>query len=440
MTLNLQRGFIKIFIVSLLWILLEGILRKWLFLSLAAPLFYVKYLLFGLTYILFYFGKFPIAKAKHVYHYFILLFMVTCLISFFINKNHNSMIVAAIGLVVHLTFLPLAQINQFLFKDLNVIANLSKILTLISFPICILGVIQFYLPTDHIINGFVNEEQIVSRVEGFTRISSIFPFVKIFNAYLLFSITFLTGVILNKLLMKKRILIEILAIFLLLMNMFMTRSRLPLGLMLFNFLSIGIYVFLNFSNLRKTVLVVFVMGFISLTSLYLTTDLFNDQIDATISRFERAESRHRNESTGYTDVKLRIEDRLDVFKFSEEAGWFGYGIGMAYQGSQSFITKPIPFYFEEEGERIVLELGIIGGFLTILMRLSLFIFSFQILRWCKSIEIKLLLLPLVLYLLPSIFTIQNMTYSYMENFIYYFAFGLVIALYKIHQKELNQST
>jgi hypothetical protein len=172
-------------------------------------------------------------------------------------------------------------------------------------------------------------------------------------------------------------------------------------------------------------------------TLYSTTDLLKDPIDASISRFEKVESRHRGESTGYTDIKLRLEDRLDIFKFSEEAGFFGYGIGLAYQGSTGFIKSPIPFYFEEEGERIVLELGMVGGITVVLMRLAFFIFSLQILKWCSSIEIKLLILPLLLYQLPSIFTLQNTTYSYLENFIYYFSIGLIIALYKIQQKELS---
>ncbi len=439
MKINLQSGFIRLFIFSMIWFLLEGIFRKWLFLSLAGPLFYVKYLLFGMTYTAFLVGKYPIIKVKHVYHYFILFFIVLCIYGFFNNRNQNPMIVGVIGLVVHLLFLPVTHISQFLFKDLRAINILAKILTYLAFPICILGMIQFYLPTDHPINGFVNEEQLVARVAGFTRISSVFSFVKIYNAYLLFSITFLTGYVLNKLLKGKAILIESASLMLLIINMFMTGSRLPLGLMLINFFIIGIYVFISFSNLRKTVVVIFTLGIISLLGLYFTTDLFNDPVDATITRFEEAESRHRTESTGYTDIQLRLQDRIDVFKFSEYAGWFGYGIGMAYQGSFGFIKRPIPFYFEEEGERIVLELGVLGGIIVILMRLAIFVFAIQILRWCRAIEIKVFLFPLIIYIMPGILTIQNITYSYLENFLYYFVIGLIIALYKIQQKELTIS-
>lgn len=436
MKLNFNKLFKNLFLISLIWLLIEGAVRKWLLFSLAGPLFYVKYLLFGLLYISFFFCKYPLFKLKYGFQFFILLFSTICLIGFLVVTNENPAIVGIIGLIIHLLFLPLIHTCQYFFIKIEHINKFIKILTYSVFPICLLGMIQFYLPVDHPINGFVNEEQLITRVDRFTRISSIFSFVKIYNAYLLFSVSILVGVVLNKLLKSEKILIEALAIFFLIINMFMTGSRLPIGLMLFNFLAIGIYVFLRFPNLRKTVAVTFIVGFTSLYTLYFTTDLLNDPVDATISRFEKAESRHRTESTGYTDVKMRLEDRIDIFKFSEEAGWFGYGIGMAYQGSTAFIKNPIPFYFEEEGERIVLELGIIGGILVIIMRLAILIFALQILKWCASNEIKLLLLPLILYITPSILTIQNTTYSYMENFIYYLAIGLIIALYKIQQKHL----
>lgn len=437
MKLNLQISFIRLFIISLIWLLIEGIFRKWLFYNLAGPLFYVKYILFSGLYISFMFNKVPLIKLRHPYQISILLFITSCIIGFLVTKTTNPIIVGIIGLVVHLIFIPLTHITQFLFKTIESINKFIKIFTILTIPLCILGIIQFYLPTDHPINGFVNEEQLTARVGGFTRISSIFPFVKIYNAYLLFGITLLTGVILNKLLKSKLILLESISLVLMIANTFMSGSRLPIGLIVFNFTFIGIYVFINFSNLRKTVVVTFLLGGVGLSTLYATTDLLKDPIDATVERFEKVESRHRTESTGYTDIQLRVEDRLDIFKFSEEAGWFGYGIGMAYQGSQSFIKKHIPFYFEEEGERIVLELGITGGIFVVLMRFAFFVFAFQILRWCRSIEIKLLILPLLLYIMPGILTLQNITFSYMENFIYYFAIGLIIALYKIQQKQLE---
>lgn len=238
-----------------------------------------------------------------------------------------------------------------------------------------------------------------------------------------------------KLLRNERIILYVAAMLILIINMFMTGSRLPIILMGLNIFLFGCYVFLNFVNLRKTVSIVFTLGFVMSLTLYSTTNLFKNPIDSTVKRFEQAESRHRGESTGFTDVQLRLQNRVDIFKFSDNAGWLGYGIGMTYQG-QGMIKNPIPFYFEEEGERLVLEFGVIGGIIIVLMRLFIFLFSFSILKWCKNIEIKILLTSLIFLIIPPVLTIQMTTFSYMENFFYYFTIGLIFALYKIQQKEL----
>ena len=391
MKLNLGSNFRKLFIISLIWLLLEGIFRKWFFYSFAGPIFYIKYILFGLTYFLYFLNYFSLPPVRKIYQYFILIFVLICFFGLLNNKLNNPIIVGLIGVTVHLLFIPVIHLNQFLFINLKSINVFSKILAYISIPICILGMIQFYLPVDHILNGFTNDDQLIS--------------------------------------------IYVLSIVLLIINMFMTGSRLPLMLMGFNFIIIGIYAFISFNTLRKTVFVTFLFGFISIIFLYMTTSLVKDPIDATIWRFEKAESRHRTESTGYTDIQLRMEDRLDIFKFSNEASWFGYGIGMTYQGAKSLIKNPIPFYFEEEGERLVLELGVIGGTIVLLMRLMFFIFAFGFLKNCKSVEIKLFLLALTLLITPPLLTMQMTTFSYLENFFYYFSFGLIIALYKIYSNE-----
>jgi len=436
--INLNITFKYVFVLSLIWIIIDGILRKWFLFNLSAPLFYVKYILFGVSYTIFLVSGNPLPLLKKSHHFFIFLYIISCLIGLTTNSLNNASIVGIIGLVVHLFFLPLLHVTQFIFKNLNVFYSFTQFITYLSIPICILGMFQFYLPVDNILNGFVNEEQLVTRVQNFTRISSIFSFVKIYNAYLLFCITFLTAVTLNKLLNNKKSLFTSFVLLLLIINMIMTGSRLPLILMFINLLCISIYVLFVFPQLRKTIIFINLFSLLTIIILYFTTNIVKDPIDATIWRFETSESRHR-ESTGYTDVQQRIDDRLDIFKFSDEAGWFGYGIGMTYQGNEKKIDNHIPFYFEEEGERLVLEIGIIGTVVLIIMRLTLFFFAFRILKWCNSVEIQLILLALLLLITPPILTLEMTTFRYMENFFYYFSLGLIIALYKIHQKERNNN-
>ena len=437
MILNLNKSFKFFFILSLFWILLEGVFRKWIFLSLAGPLFNVKYILFTITYLLFFINIRSIPKINKTYQFFILLYILWCFLSLLNNRLNNSLIVGIIGLTIHLSFIPLTHLVQYLFINFVTITKFIKILTFLSIPICILGIFQFYLPADHFINGFVNEEQLINKVYSFTRISSVFPFVKIYNNYLLFSINIVSAFIFIKLIEKSNTLIYNITLILLVINMFMTGSRLHIILMIINLLLIFTYIFFSYKKMQKLIVFVFVMSTITFITLYNTTNLLKDPVDASLWRFEKAESRHRNESTGFTDVKARMWDRIDIFKFSNEASWDGYGIGMTYQGANSFIKNKIPIYFEEEGERFVLELGIVGGIIILLMRFFILLYSILVLKFIRSTYSKILILSLILYLIPPVLALNFTIYDYLDNFIYWFSFGLIIAILKFEQ--LNQA-
>jgi len=440
LNINLHTTLRNIFILSLIWILIEGVFRKWFFLSLSGALFNVKYVLFFLCYLVFLMGKLPGIRVQYAYQFLILIYVSWCLLGILNNRLDNQMLVGIIGLVTHIFFIPLIHMTQFLFKSRDVIHSFIKILVYTSFPICILGMVQFYLPTDDLLNGFVNQDQLINRVGEFTRISSVFSFVKIYNVYLLFVITLLTSSILYRILRGEKIFIYTISLLLLIVNMFMTGSRLPIILMLFNIIVFGGYILFNFIQLRKTVIIVFSAGIIAIYSLYFTTNLVKDPIDAVIKRSEIAELRHRTDADGFMDIRLRLKDKLDIFKFRNEAGLFGYGIGTSYQGTEGLISNPIPFYFEEEGERLVLELGIVGGVIILLLRFFIFLFSIRLLINCKSHGLKLILFSLSIYLIPHIMALQLTVYNYLDNFIYWFTFGLIIALSKIDKVEFNDQS
>ena len=262
MKLNSHKAFNWFYILSLIWIITDGIPRKWFLYELAGVLFFVKYILFSTTYLLLFIASFNIPRPKYSYQFFLSLFILVCFLGLFTNKLNNPLTVSLIGLVIHLAFLPLIHINQFFFNSIDKILKLAKIIALISIPIGILGAIQYYLPVDHPLNGLANDEQLISRADGFTRISSIFSFLKIYNAYLLFCTTFLLGVILIKILRNESVLLYTISIIVLIANMFMTASRLPIILMGINIALFVTYVFFNFSNLRKTITVFFLSGIV----------------------------------------------------------------------------------------------------------------------------------------------------------------------------------
>jgi hypothetical protein len=128
----------------------------------------------------------------------------------------------------------------------------------------------------------------------------------------------------------------------------------------------------------------------------------------------------------------RFIDGLTIFKFSEEAGYLGFGIGTTYQGTGFYLSQVRhDIKYEEEGERVVLELGIIGGIIAILLRLSIFIHALIILTKSKNIYITLFYIFLIFQLIPPVFFLNNISISYTDAVIYWFSFGLILSLNKI---------
>ncbi|MDT8412409.1 MAG: hypothetical protein RQ875_08115 [Vicingaceae bacterium] len=429
MTLNLSNIFNRLFLLTLLWLLLEGVFRKWLTPQLATPLFFVKYFFAFLLYLVYFLQHQSIQKIKRIDQLFIGLYIIWCVFSVFNTRLPSSFIVPVVGLVLHLGFIPISTLTSSFISSEKKFDLFIKVLAYISIPLCILGFNQYYLPSSHILNTFVNETQLASTLGDFTRITAVFSFVKIYNVYLVFSITLLTTYIYVKLLRGEKILFYAIVVVMLIINSFMTASRLPITMSFMNITIISFYIFYNFNVIRKTVVFVLIASLISFIFLYGNTSLMNDSVDMFIKRSTHVEK--RQEGQNISNVEIRLYDRLDIFKFSDISGIAGYGIGTTYQGNTQFLKKKIPVYHEEEGERLVLELGVIGGIIIVLMRLFIFIYAFYSFLNSKNLSYKLFLLSLSLLLLPPILAINNTTFNYLDNFSYWFVFGLVIAINKI---------
>ena len=191
-------------------------------------------------------------------------------------------------------------------------------------------------------------------------------------------------------------------------------------------------------QLRKSILVILITGSIFSVGIYTFSPTFKTALDSFVTRVEYTENVAETRVASY-GAKNRLIDRLDIFKFSKEAGLTGFGIGTTYQGTGFFLsTKRNDIKYEEEGERLVLELGVIGGILSILMRFFIFTYSLFLLFRIKKVSYSLLILPFVLQLIPPLFFLNSITFSYNDNFIYWFSFGLILSLEKIYYKSLKE--
>ncbi len=426
----------NLFIFSLFWIIIDGVFRKWVFPELSTPIFAIKYLLFGITYLLFLLKtNFSVPKIRHFYQLAIILLVIWCFTFLFHSTFPTSTLVKVFGLISYLFFIPLLLIVPFYFNSVSRIENMIKFLGILSIPIFILGILQYFLPTDDILNYLPNEDQKFNQVAAFTRSISIFSFVKVYNVYLLFVLTTFTVYIFYLINKGKSCWFYIGLLTIGTLNLFMTGSRAPMVITAIFTLLIFIFIFIQITALRKSILVTSILGIGFSFVFYNFSSTMKTAVDAFFQRAEFVEIVAEKGITNYS-AKERTIERLTIFKFAEEAGFTGFGIGTTYQGTGAVLSDfRTDLSFEEEGERNVLEIGIIGGVLLILLRLTILFYSISILIKVNNINFALLILPFVLYLIPPLFFLSNTTFDHFDGFSYWFAFGLVLAINRINQQQ-----
>jgi len=310
-----------------------------------------------------------------------------------------------------------------------------KVIAYLSIPILILGIIQYFLPVDHPLNSLVNDEQKFTKVGEYTRSLSIFTFVKIYAVYLIFTLTIIVSYIYYLSIQKKSIWFYSVILIFGILNLIMTASRLQIFALGFNVLIISIIAFFYIKTLRKHITFIITSGILISFILYNTTESFKASTDAFIYRIKFTEKAAESGLKGWS-TEDRLVDRINIFIFAKEAGLYGFGIGTTYQGTGNILSKHFKEGYEEEGERIVLEMGVIGGIIMILLRFSLVFYAIKVLIRMKQINYFILTIPFVLYLFPPAFFISNLTFNYFDGFTYWLAFSFIKALEKSYNNSL----
>ncbi|NUM49599.1 MAG: hypothetical protein HUU48_00665 [Flavobacteriales bacterium] len=436
MKLNLYYIFNRSLLFSLVWIIIDGVFRKWVFPQWSTPIFTIKYILFGLLYGVFFFHThFFVPRIKYFYQVVIAILIAWCTLYLFYSVFPTSLLVKVFGIINYLFFIPLTLVVPYYFNSLGRIEALIKFLAYISIPIFIIGIVQYFLPTDHILNYLPNEDQKINKVAEFTRSLSIFSFVKIYNVYLLFIISTFTSYIFYLINAGRNSWFYVTLLVFAILNMFMTGSRLPLFVSLAFIVIICTFIFFQIKAMRKSILVTAIVGLCLSSLLYNYSNTMKTAVDAFFKRIEFVEAVAEKGIKNYS-AKSRLLDRVTIFKYSEQAGLLGFGIGTTYQGTGSVLVNhrtDVPF--EEEGERVVLEIGVIGGVILLLLRFFILIYSLNVLLKIKDIQFALLIIPFVIYLIPSVLFLGNNTFNYFDGYSYWFSFAMIIAIANIYQSK-----
>jgi len=415
--------FIILFFILLLC---EGIFRKWLLNSYSTPIFFIKYIFLFISFLFFYFErKINISRKSYPFIPVLFLYILWCIFEIFNFRITADYRVKILGLIIHLSFILLIFIVPYYLNSKQKLIRVIEILIILSIPIFLVGIIQYQSSPDSYINNYVTKSQSnIALAGGYPRITSVFSFITPYTSFLSFAVPIcLVPLVYNK--SGSYIKFIIYLVFILgVINMFMTGSRYVIASTMLKIIIILFYLIYNL-NLRK-IRVIFLL-FLLLIGSY-TFINFSNIGSTSLSSFQT-----RLEKT--EDETARFKANYSINNYFKYSGVIGYGIGTGYQGASSLIEdyKDIP-PFESENSRLIIELGIIGFLLVLVLRVYLLIYSLNVFLRVKDFDLKFIILILLLFQLPSVLLANNVIYNYMENALYWFSIAIIISINQIQDR------
>jgi hypothetical protein len=210
-------------------LVIEGALRKWVLPQASEMIYFLKdIVLFG-AYFSFY--CFPVIEKKlpskfKIINILIFVAIGWCVFQVF-NPSLGSPLVGIFGLRGYLLYIPLIWMLPSLFQSEEELYKFLRSHLLLSIPVGIIGIIQFFSPASSFINAYANEEGIAKATFGVTtaaRITGTFSYISGYAVYLLICFGLLIIMLSNK---QSRgwLWTSIIEIFLVTVNSFMTGSR-----------------------------------------------------------------------------------------------------------------------------------------------------------------------------------------------------------------------
>lgn len=417
--------------IFFVWFILEGAVRKWFLTSYSSYIFFVKYFLLLIPCIHVIKRGLKLNRNQYPFIWIILLYIFLCILETLNPRGTTDIRVKILGLLLNLSFIPLIYFVPIIFFRREQVKKLFLYIAIISIPIFLLGIYQYYSPPEAFINKYVVEEAYIAKAGGRARITGVFSYITPYSTYIIFCMMiFLTSLLSFRFNKSTRILIMISAI-LGMLNAFMTGSRGTVLLIVIMFIAYFLlYTLLNKRVKKKYVLIFILFALSNIIVLFFTN--FGMQ----------AQSGLRDRLKDKDSVWARIESNFSPFRYLDDASLFGYGLGTTYQGASHFVSDwgNMPRDFEEENERVLLETGLIGFVILLMMRLIILLYSYNIFHRIKSNDLKLIAIFILIYQIPIILGFGNAIYNAIQGAIYWFSIGLLVAIGNIDKLDEQHRT
>lgn len=365
--------------VALVLLVFEGAIRKWVALGAQELVYFAKDFLLLAAYVGYLADRRrlrgqPIPKMPILY--FTLAFSTLYGVLEMINPQLPNLAVGVLGFKAYFWYVPLLFVVPAVFTSDQSLARFIAIYILISIPVGLLAVAQFFSPPTSVLNNYARATDDLSYAvtfgsSEFVRVTGTFAFINGYAAYLVATIMLaLAALGINQWRLKGNLLVYT-ALGMSLLGMLMTGSRGPVLVVAVMF---PLYWWLavvrekqgGATSARLVVGILLLATFVGL--------LGKDAFEA---------FRGRASGSG-SDVAARaLIPFTDPFRVLPEAGPLGYGIGATHQAATA-VTKGIaPFSWlnghliEVETGRVMLELGPLGFLLVYFSRLLMALIAFQ---------------------------------------------------------------
>lgn len=354
----------KLVISVLVLLIFEGVLRKWVLPQASDATYFLKDILLLAAYISYYFNSkhSPITvnkKFNEIFTQLIYCVILICFIQSF-NPSLGSMFIGFFGTKNYLFYVPLVWMLPNLFSSKEELYKFLKFYLLLTIPVCILAIAQFFSPADSLINIYAagNIENVatfgVGGEDGAVRVTGPFPYISGFGVYLSASLILIIPLLSIKQSLKWQI-ITIVEALLVVVSSFMTGSRAVVFFDAVYFIGYLVILFFNKKHLfnisLKRFIIPAIIIFLSITL------FFNKSVDLFTQRTAE------NQEEGYTRILTPlIEPWLLPFRLD------GYGTGASHQATPklrevlgvSLANVELPPPNDGSSVKVMLDLGPLG--------------------------------------------------------------------------------
>lgn len=419
---------------ALVFLVAEGALRKWVFPEWGNLIYWIKDIALAASYARFYLGRIlqrrPVVPP-HPFNFPISLLLLYGFVEV-LNPYLPSLLVGVLGFKAYFGYVPLFYMLPELFATKRALFRFLVFYALLSIPVAALGVAQHYSPLDNPIVSYVEWEGQsfvagVSVVGAYARVSSTFSFISGYAAYLFFITLILLALVTVRRGGWPRLApLLFAALILAVSNIFMTGSRWPLLTLL---TMTPVFIFMvserSVSRMAAALRLTAVLGFVAIAS----TILFGEAVRAFVFRVQTS-----------GDLGGRIYQNLTrQFRNPDYRSAWGFGIGSTHQaarflvGSDDYTTWLPTADFENEPERVMIEMGPLGFALFYFVKVALLLHCGRLPRQLRDRDLRVL--SVVAFIVqPSLFfwpTVFNVTAA-----LYFWAVsGFLLLLPKLDRAE-----